>query len=264
MSLNNVGQADAAEALVIFGMVDAPSPSTGTETSSGSGTGSDGSGSGATSSGAFAPLGAGDTLYLGTLAAGGKLQLQQEFIVNSTVTSGIYSLPITVRYQKSDGSTAQQNLRASVIVIEPLRIQTSLTNPLPESVNVGEPFPIAMKVANQGASTFNVSLAEVTADNADIVDGVSKQLSPIKADKDTTITATVNPSAEGKFTVTFRLTYTDALNRTQTLDVSYDGQAIMPPPPPETPPEVVTPPPDQPEEDNLLGRLLLGFLGLGG
>ncbi|MEO8395322.1 MAG: hypothetical protein ABI700_20170 [Chloroflexota bacterium] len=262
MTLRNVGQADAPGALLIFGTVDAP-PATGSGGDSGSGSGS-GTGSGATSSGAFAPLGAGDTLYLGTLAAGGQIDLKPEFIVNSTVTSGIYSLPITVRYQKADGTTAQQNLRASVIVIEPLRVQTSLVNPIPDSVNVGEPFPFAVKISNQGATTFNVSEAEVTGENVEIVDGATKQLSPLKADKDTTITAAVMPSAEGKFTITLTLTYTDVLNRTQTMVLSYDGQAVAPPPPPDIPQDIPTPPPVAQEEENLLGRLLLGFLGLGG
>ena len=261
LTLQNVGQADAPGALLIFGTVDAP-PASGSGGSSGGDT--SGSGSGATSSGAFAPLGAGDTLYLGTLLANAQVDLQQEFIVNSTVTSGIYSLPITVRYQKSDGTIAQQNLRASVIVIEPLRIQTSLVNPIPETVNVGEPFPVALKVSNQGAATFNVSGVEVTGDNAEIIDGATKQLSPIKSDKDTTITAAVMPSAEGEFAVTFTLTYSDVLNRNQTIVLSYAGQAVAPPPQPDIPPDIPTPLPPAQEEENLLGRLLLGFLGLGG
>jgi hypothetical protein len=72
------------------------------------------------------------------------------------------------------------------------------------------------------------------------------------------------PSEEGEFSVTFTLTYTDDLNREQTMVLSYDGQAVTSPPPPELPPDMVMPPPEEQEEENLLGRLLLGFLGLGG
>lgn len=64
--------------------------------------------------------------------------------------------------------------------------------------------------------------------------------------------------------MTFTLTYTDDLNRKQTLVASFSGEAVTPPPPPEMPPEMVTPPAEEAEEENLLGRLLLGFLGLGG
>ena len=143
-------------------------------------------------------------------------------------------------------------------------MQTSLVSPIPDTVNVGEPFPVALNVANRGTNPFNVVSAAVTAENADVLDGAEMLLSPIKADKDDTINALIMPSAEGTFTVTFTLTYTDDLNREQTMVQSYNGQAVVPPPPPEMTPEVFTPTTDQPEEGNLLGRLLLGFLGLGG
>jgi hypothetical protein len=257
MILNNVGQADAIETLVTFGTVDPPSDS---------GSGGDGGtgGSSTTPSSVLAPLGGGDTLYVGNLASGSSISLEQEFIVNSSVDSGIYSLPITVRYQKSDGSTAQQNLRASVIVIAPLRVQTSLASPLPETANVGEPLPVSWLVTNNGRDDFQVTEVKVSADNADILEGAETLLSPIESTEDETITALIQPLEEGEYSVTFTLTYTDDLNRKQTLVASFEGEAVMPPPPPEMPPEMIEPPIEVEEEENLLGRLLLGFLGLGG
>ncbi|MFN8451984.1 MAG: hypothetical protein U0521_26175 [Anaerolineae bacterium] len=259
ITLQNVGQADAIETLATFGTVDPPADS-------GSGSGGTGGsgGSSTTPSSALAPLGAGDTLYVGNLASGGSISLEQAFIVNSSVTSGIYSLPITVRYQKSDGSTAQQNLRASVIVIAPLRVQTSLASPLPEEANVGEPLPVSWRVTNNGENDFQVTDVKVTTENADILEGAETLLSPIASTKNETINAVIQPLEEGDYSVTFTLTYTDDLNRKQTLVASFDGEAVTPPPPPEMPPEMVAPPAEQEEEENLLGRLLLGFLGLGG
>ncbi len=259
MTLHNVGQATAAGTLVTFGTVDAPPASSGGNGSSGDTSG----GSGASSSSAFAPLGAGDTLYVGELAAGGSIPLQQDFIVNSTVDSGIYSLPITVRYQKADGDTEQQSLRASVIVIAPLRVQTSLASPLPETTNVGDPLPVTLKISNNGSDPFNVTSADVTVDNAEIMDGAHTLLSPIKPDKDGSVNATIMPSADGEYTVTFTVTYTDDLNREQTMVMSYSGQAETPPTP-DAPMETPPAPAEAQEEENLLGRLLLGFLGLGG
>ncbi len=259
LTLQNVGQADAIETLATFGTIDPP-PDSG---SGSGGTGGSG-GSSTTPSSVLAPLGAGDTLYVGNLASGSSIALEQDFIVNSSVSSGIYSLPITVRYQKSDGSTAQQNLRASVIVIAPLRVQTSLASPLPETANVGEPLPVSWRVTNNGGDEFLVTDVKVTADNADILDGAETLLSPIAATKNETINAVIQPLEEGDYSVTFTLTYTDDLNRKQTLVASFDGEAVTPPPAPEMPPEMVTPPVEAEEEENLLGRLLLGFLGLGG
>ncbi|MEP7291014.1 MAG: NEW3 domain-containing protein [Chloroflexota bacterium] len=253
MTLQNVGQGDAPGVLVTFGTVEGSSSSGGTPTGGGV----------TTPSNAFAPLGAGDTLFMGTLEAGGSLPIEQAFIVNSTVTSGIYSLPITVRYQKSDGSQDQQNLRASVIVIARLRLQTSLESPFPETINTGEPYPVTVSLVNQGTSTINLVSAAVTAENADILEGVESLLSPIRADDDDSVTALIMPQDEGKFTVTFTLTYSDDLNRERTMVLSYGGEAVTPPPF-EPPPEIIPEPSVQEEDDNFLGRLLLGFLGLGG
>lgn len=253
MTLENVGQGDAPDVLVTFGTVEGGTSSGGTPTGGGS----------VTPSNAFAPLGAGDTLFLGTLESGGVRTLEQEFIVNSSVSSGIYSLPITVRYQKSNGDTDQQNLRASVIVIAPLRLQTSLESPLPETINVGEPFQLALRMVNQGTTTINMDSAAVTAENAEILDGAKTLLSPIRADDDDTVTVLISPQEEGAFTVTFALTYTDDLNRQRTMELSFDGEAVTPPPF-EPPPEVIPEQPVAEEEENFLGRLLLGFLGLGG
>src|SRR5690606_42005975 len=54
---------------------------------------------------AFATIGTGSTIYAGELLAGGDLTINQEFIVNGTVESGIYSIPITVRYTTEGGET---------------------------------------------------------------------------------------------------------------------------------------------------------------
>ncbi|NJL55900.1 hypothetical protein HC928_12445, partial [bacterium] len=71
--------------------------------------------------------GSGGTVFLGSIAPdGGEAGLSQAFIVNGSVDSGIYSLPITLTYQNPDGSSGQTNLRASVVVIVPPNLQRDL------------------------------------------------------------------------------------------------------------------------------------------
>jgi hypothetical protein len=253
MTLKNVGQGDAPDVLVTFGTVEESSSGGGTPTGGGS----------TTPSSSFAPLGAGDSLFVGTIAAGASLSLEQGFIVNSSVTSGIYSLPITVRYLKSDGTTDQQNLRASVIVVAPLRLQTSLESPFPETINTGEPYPVALRLVNQGTTTINLVSAAVSAENAEVLEGAEVLLSPLRTEDDDTVSALIMPSEEGEFSVTFALTYNDDLNREQVLRLTFDGEAVTPPPF-EPPPEIIPEQTVEEEEAPFLGRLLLGFLGLGG
>lgn len=269
LSLRNVGGASADGLLVTFGTVE--STGGGSGSGSGGGTGGQTTGGGSTTTNpipgnAFAPLGAGDTRYLGALDPDATSALTQEFIVNSTVASGIYSLPITVRYQLPDGEEGQQTLNASVIVVAPPRLRVNLSSPIPEGIPAGEVFPLPLEIANQGTIAVNLSEAVVAGENVEIVEGAETALDPLAADDDTLVNAMVMPMEEGEFSVTLALHYIDDLNRPQTYEVTYTGIASAPPPPMEAfpPPMEVMPTPEAPEEDNLLGRLLLGFLGLGG
>lgn len=273
MQLQNVGSADASNVLVTFGTVE----SSGGGSTPGGNPGSDGGGSGGGSGGSssststtpsstFAPIGAGGTLFVGSVPSGGEaVTVTQEFIVNGTVTSGIYSLPITLRYEKPDGSSAQDNLRASVIVVVPAQLRTEIISPVPEMVNVGEPVTISVGLSNVGKNTVNTTNARVIAENAEVVSGAEVFIGPIKADDDFALDAVVIPSGEGQVSITIAFDYTDDLNRPQTLELPFEAVAAIAPTP-----EPFVPPPDfgieetpQPDNNDLLGRLLLGFLGLG-
>jgi hypothetical protein len=277
LTLQNVGNADANGLLITFGTVEAQSSGgSGSGSSGGSGGSQSGSGSPGGSSGgstttngiagnAFATIGSGSTLFAGDLLASGSLSIDQDFVVNGTVESGIYSIPITVRYTSEEGESEQLTLPASVIVLAPPRLQVGLSSPMPESVNVGEPFPVSLDVVNIGDDVVNTTIANVTAENGEVIEGAESTTGSIAADDDTTLNALIMPSDEGPVRVTFTLHYRDDLNQMQTLDYTYETEAVQPPPmpeetfPPEMPPVV-----EEPQEENTLGRVLLGFLGLGG
>jgi hypothetical protein len=268
MTLQNVGDAPAVGLLVTFGTVESTGSDSGADTTGGSpGSGSTGGSSTSTTpSTTFAPLGAGGTLFVGTVAAdGGTIAISQDFIVNGTVNSGIYSLPITLRYTKPDGSAAQDSLRASVVVVAPPKLLTVLQTPLPETANVGEPFPVAIELSNSGTATINLREALVTTDNGEIVEGATTLLTPMGGDDDAMINALVMPQEEGPVRVTVTIRYIDDLSQPAEIVLTYDSEAVQPPPPPEEPPPMIeeTPPPAEPTTEDRLGRLLLGLLGLG-
>lgn len=263
MTLLNVGDADASNLLITFGTVE----QSGGDDDSGDDTRGGGSTTRTTPSSTFAPLGGGGTIFAGTVnAEGGTLEVSQDFIVNGTVDSGIYSLPITLRYTEPDGSQSQESLRASIVVIAPPQLQTLLEMPIPESVNAGEPFPIALELTNNGKNNVDLSEARVEVDNGEVIEGAEIPLTPLKADADTLLNAMVMPLEAGPVHVTVTLHYTNELNQPETLVLSYETEALEPPPPPpmeEFPPNVVEVPTEAPEEEDMLGRLLLGLLGLG-
>lgn len=262
VTLKNVGSATAQGILVTFGTVE-------TDTGSGGGSGS-GSGTTTTPSTTFAPLGSGGTLFLGDLAADGENSFEQPFIVSGSTTSGIYSLPITLRYQAPDGSTVQNNLRASVVVLAPPSVRINLLNPLPEQVNIGEPLALSFEIINTGTRRLSLTAARAEAENGEVVEGADTALADVASNDQTAYNAVVVPSVEGEVRIVIRFGYKDDLNNDRDIVREYVIAAVEAPPlepgepfepgpfPPE--PEV----PQQPgSPTDILGRLLLGLLGLG-
>jgi hypothetical protein len=264
MTLKNVGDGPVHDLLVTFGTVESSGGSSGSD--SGTPGYSGDTGSSTTPSTTFAPLGSGGTIYAGDMGINGDIiELEQDFIVNGSVTSGVYSLPITLRYQKSDWTTGQDNLRASVVVVSPPRVLLNLQAPLPETINVGEPYPLSITVVNMSSSTISLANAVTEATNGEVIDGGDQFIGPVQAADDATLSPMIMPLEEGTVEVTVSLHYLNDLNQDAVLVKTYELTAVAPPPPPEE----VTPPPDmqdvlvEEEEDDTIGRILLGLLGLG-
>ncbi|MBI5667375.1 MAG: hypothetical protein HZC41_05145 [Chloroflexi bacterium] len=271
VTLKNVGKEAAQNMLITFGTV-SPGNTGGNndDGTGGTGTGT-GTGSGTTNpSTTFAPMGSGGTVFAGTVEAdGGTVTLSQDFIVNSTVDTGIYTLPVTLRYQKPDGSSVTDILSASLVVVLPPRLSIDLQSPLPEETNIGEPLFLTLGITNRGRKAVNFTTATVTADNAEVVEGAETFLGPLRVDDDTSLSINVLPLEPGPVKVTVTLNYIDDLNKPQTIVKEYEVQAIEPPPLPtfEPPPDFAGNPfpqeEEQPSSDETLGKLLLGLLGLG-
>lgn len=260
LSLKNIGDADASGLSVSFGSI---------EDSGGGGTPT---GSSFTPSSTFAPLGSGGTQFVGDVAASSEpFTLEQEFIVSGSVDSGVFSLPITLRYSLPDGTATQTKLTASLVVIVPPQIRVIETPPLPETVSAGESIPLALEIANRGRKVVNFTTAVVTAENGEVLDGAETYLGPLRNDDDTTLTATVIAQTPGTVTITVTLNYTDDLNQPQAIVETYTVEALEAPNIDfEQPtPDFGLPPPGTggtqtpADSEDLLGRLLLGLLGLG-
>lgn len=257
MVLKNIGDADAGNMLVTFGTVEssggAATPESTTST---------------TPSSTFAPLGNGGTLFAGTLAAGDEsVTLTQEFIVSGSVDSGIYSLPVTLRYAKPDGTTAQDSLRASIVVLVQPNLLINETTPLSETVNVGESVFISLEVSNKGKKQVNFSNVVVTAENGEVQEGADTYLGPLRVDDDTAMTTSVVPSAVGPVKITVTFNYIDDLNQPNTVVKEYTVEAVEAPPLPdlggELPADFNIPTPTPTDPNELIGRILFGLLGLG-
>lgn len=262
MNVVNIGKAPASDVLVTF--------------SGGLGTGGNDNGTPApiqlSQTTLFAPLGTGGELFVGTVEAdGGNAALTQDFLVNGSVESGIYSLPIILRYENPDGTSAQDTLNASIVVVVPPRLR--ITDNLPEQVEIFEPIDLAVDVVNIGRNDVNLTFVTVEADNAEVVEGAETFIGTLRPDGSATIEASLLTFMEGTITITVTLHYTDDLNRDQSIVETYEVEVRpLPSPTPTRRSDAInatlmasitaTPPPSAPETDTL-GRFLRGLLGLG-
>lgn len=218
----------------------------------------------------FAPIGTGGEIYVGVIEPEGAASLSQDFLVNGSVESGIYSLPISLRYEKPDGTLAQDTLNASIVVIVPPRLRINAT--LPDQVELYEMLDLSVDVMNIGRNDVNLTYATVEADNAEVLEGGEMFVGTLRPDDDATIEATLSTFLEGTTTITLTLHYTDDLNRDQTIVETYPVMVRPLPSPTATRRSdainaqlLATPtatPALSPDTDTL-GRFLRGLLGLG-
>jgi hypothetical protein len=248
MSLRNAGTLSLSNLLVTFGQ--AQSSSSGTTSTS------------TTATVTFAPLGNGDTMFLGDLPAGETVTLSQEFIVSNDLESGVYRLPITVQYQDPDGTVNEQSMNASMVVIVQPRLRVTLDEALDDPLTLGQIYTLSLKIANLGSSDVALTQMRVTGENVTVTEGAETPLDPLQSDDDTTKTATIEPVAKSAYSFAVEVDYLDDLNRTQTYTSTFSGEVAEPARPAMPAPSAATTEP--PQEENLLGRLLLGFFGFGG
>jgi hypothetical protein len=258
----NVGDDTAHGILLTFGTVEESSPPP--QTTPNPGDSGSGGGSSTTPSDTFAPIGSGATVLIGDIAPDQIQTVTQEFFVNGRASSGLYSLPLTLSYKRSDGASAQNVVRISLPIVAPPQLRFQLQNPVPPSVNVGEPLPLAVGVFNDGTARADLRRAVVTAENAEVVEGAESELAGLSGGEDTTISASVIPNGEGTVRITLTLYYADDLRQERSLTTAYESEAVEPPPPPdivEEPPLPTPEPPPSPQDT--IRRLILGLLGLG-
>ena len=264
LRLKNMGGAPARQVLLVFGSVSSGDGGNATPDANG-GSG----GTNTSSSTTFAILGSGGTQFLDEIPAnGGTLEIEQSFIASGTVESGIYSLPISLRYLKPDGGTAIDTLNASLVVVRPPLLGVALQAPLTPFIEAGMPQFIAIDLTNQGAKALALLEARVLGDNIDVLEGASAQLSRLQALESSTLNVGFIGLMEGRASLTLEIDYLDDLNQVRTLRETYTLEVTVPPPidiplEPTQDPNLPPPTPPAPSTDDLIGRILLGLLGLG-
>lgn len=255
-NIQNMGQASAENVYVSF-----------------SGGGGEGGGSGGASM--FTPVGIGGTMFFSKMAGGGEvIEIEQDFMVNSSATSGVHAIQLTVSYRKPNGETTQTTFTPSVLVVRPARLNLALVGSLPPEIPHGEPLSFSLTLTNTDDRTVDVRRIEILTEQGEILDGGSSSPGGIAKDKNTRLDVMLLPNEEGEFSFSARVEYVDDLGGTQSFTNSYSVM-VSPPLEPWFPddgdngfePPIIDPEPE-PEPpsglgDDWLGRFIMGFLGLG-
>lgn len=273
-TIENIGTGGASNALVSFGSnisTTTTDSGSGDDDENGSGTGGTG-GSGGGSSGptsaAFAPIGTGETTFIGALDSGATVTLEQRFLVSGTTKSGIYNLPITLRYDQPSGQSAQTVLQVNLLVVAQPRIQVTLQSPMPEEIEIGSTLVLAWQVQNLETTDVRLGSAAVSVDKGEVINGAETFLGRLTGDKRATFEGTIMPAEEGEMTVQLVIDYTDDMNRLRTFTYEYTTNVTAPMLPPE---ETAEPGPmipeepviEEPAQSSTFIDLLFGFIGLG-
>ncbi|MCC6617110.1 MAG: hypothetical protein IT320_26795 [Anaerolineae bacterium] len=219
------------------------------------------------SSTTFAPTDAGATHLIGNVEAdGGIIDITQNFIVNGTVNSGIYDLPVTLRYVGGDGRTVQETLTANLVVLRPPRLRISLEEPISgPDYPVGELTTVSLTIINIGRTDVALTVGELDAENAQVMSGAESFIGTLRAGEDRTIDADIMAQDEGEVTLNYTLNYIDDFDQEQTITRSYTADAVVVERPPDEfmpPDEFSVPAVEEPERD-WISRLVLAFMGLG-
>jgi len=266
-TVENIGQGDAINTLVSFGSNITQNSGNGDD-DNGDGTGTGGTGSTTTNT-TFAPVGTGETTFVGTLTATSSVTLEQAFLVSGTTKSGIYNLPITLRYTLPNGENAQTVLQVNLLVVSQPRVQVTLQSPVPSEVEQFSTLVLAWQIQNLESTDVRLGSARVTAQGGEVVNGAETFLGRLAADKRSTFEGTINAIDEGTLTIKLEIDYTDDMNRPKVFTYEYTTTITAPMLPPEMTeePPIIDIPTEEPTTDtgstNTLVDLLFGLLGLG-
>lgn len=257
--LKNVGGLPVQEAFVSFTL--APT--------------SNGTSNNATTTSTFAPVGSGGTQFLGAIPADDNgIRFEQDFIVNGDVDSGVYNLPIVVRYRNQDGTTDELVLNASILVVVPPRLRVIERTPIIESVRLNRPIDLSLSLLNLGSQEVSLITASIIGENAEVIGQDEILLQALRPNDEQVIDANLTATGVGIATIRIEILYLNSLNQEEIFVQEYQVEVLPPPPtqPPATPEPFVEPPlelrtpmpdPELTMPDDFWGRLLLGLLGLG-
>ena len=261
LQLQNVGQIDARNVIMIVGG-GSTNPGTTAEGTPQPG-GVSGSGGEFTN---FAPVNSSNVQRLGDLVVGTGLSANQSLVVNVSTNPGAYPLKITLSYVDEKGLVYNDDQIITLLVYSLPKVELSFYRPL-DPLFVGLPGAVPIQVVNLGRQNvifgnLHIESADATMENNQILVGALEPGYPFTFDP------TIIPNRAGKFSLKLTLEYTDDFNQPRSIEQNLEVEVaeMMDEPPLDNSGEM---PPINEADDSAPGtfwqtawRFILGLLGL--
>lgn len=223
----------------------------------------------------FALLNSSNIRYIESVGAGETVELQQTMLVAGNAASGVFTLPIDLSYDGTDGTPLTGTQVINLLVEKPPQFQVNFYRPVQLGF-VDQPLDLPIEVVNIGRSLINISTIAVTSPEM-TMENNSIYVGPLDGGTSGSIDAVGFPQTGGMVDVLVSVNYLDDFNQPQIYEQTLSVEV-------EAPPEDAVPvegedgeitftqvPLDgsgngdgsEGDERPFLLRLLMGLLGLG-
>lgn len=260
LNVQNLGSADARSVTMVLGGGTTSTDSSGTPVPGGEVSGSSGDLS------TFAPLGSSNLVYIGDIPQGTTITSKQKLIVNVTANPGAYSFKISFVYDDAKGNRLVNDQVITLLIYQLPQVEINFYRDA-GIFYTGQMGSLPLQVTNLGKKSSVLGNMTVSAENADITNGVSL-VGALDPGGYYTLDANIIPYQSGPLELQVSVNYTDDFNQSRTINQTLTINVEDMPTPEVLPPgEGGMPDPGMqvPQDETLwqkIVRAVKGFFGL--
>ncbi len=147
-----------------------------------------------------------NNIHLDELSSGETKKIETKFISNKEMPTGLYSIPITLKYEGLDGQVSEQTEKVPVEVKGRAKLNIASLKMEPQNPKKGDELTIELRIENTGDD--NAENTKVVIDS-DLEGFKTAYLGELEKDDDTPAIITLRATMDGETVNTLSITYED-------------------------------------------------------
>ncbi len=171
----------------------------------------------------FAPQGSSNVSFVERIGPGETVTLSWDLLVDGAATGGAYPLKVILDSENLAGEAQSESEIISLVVMTQPQLQFTLTEPVSETLQVGDAFEIPVEVINIGRQRLEVSTIEVVGEGLELTDN-AEYVGPLDPSISGTVNAQAVAAASGTVSARVIVHYRDDLNQPQTVEHEFTFQ----------------------------------------